>query len=127
MEQSGLPASVRKFVAAHLTTGAQAEVLVLVHRQPRRSWTAAELAREFRISAEHAESLLAQLADVGLMRRDADRFSYEPRSADLGRAADEFAAAYPTYRVAINTIIFTKPSRSVQNFSDAFRFREEEE
>jgi hypothetical protein len=61
------------------------------------------------------------------MRQEGDRFCYEPQSAELGRAADEFAVAYPSYRVAINTIIFTKPNRSVQNFSDAFRFREEEE
>jgi hypothetical protein len=125
--QTRLPNDVEDFVERHLSAAAQAEALILLHREREKSWTAASVSEELRIDAEHAEQLLAPLAADGLLVRKGDRYRYGPRTARLTAAADAFVAAYPTYRVAIISLIFAKPRPSVRNFSDAFRLRSEDD
>lgn len=122
MSDRELPREVKAFVERHLVTGAQADVLVLVQRD-RRAWTAAEAGRELRIDPDQARSLLERLQRSGLLRRRGDAFQYEPRDAGLRAVADAFVELYPTYRVAIISLIFSRPAGPIRDFSDAFRFR----
>jgi hypothetical protein len=126
MEESKLPRPVEAFVDRHFATGAQVQVLLLLHGDRERSWTAGAMAKELRVDSEHAALLLASLAESGLLRRDEDGYRYHPRSEKISDDADTFVAAYPNYRVAIIRLIFSKPRRSLRDFSDAFRLKEEE-
>lgn len=121
-----LPQEVRAFVECHLVTGAQADVLLLVHRDADRVWIAGAVGRELRIDGKQAEQLLDRFVTSGLLRREADGYRYEPRTRRLADVADAFVALYPTYRVAIISLIFSKPSGSIRDFSDAFRLRDED-
>ena len=122
-----LPSEVRAFIVRHLTSGAQLEILLLLHRQRDRSWSAAAVGRELRIDAEQAAWSLSRLADDGLLDGDEDAgYRFEPRLRRKASAVDALAGLYPTYRVAIISLIFSKPSGPMQDFSDAFRLREED-
>ena len=121
-----LPREVRAFVERHLVTGAQAEVLLLVHGDADRVWQASTVGRELRIDERQAEHLLDRFVSSGVLRRETDGYRYEPRTRKLAEVAGDFVALYPTYRVAIISLIFSKPSGSIRDFSDAFRLRDED-
>jgi hypothetical protein len=121
-----LPKDLQDFVERHLTAAAQTELLVLMHREPERSWTAATASRELHIDAEHAEQLLAPMAADGLLQRKDDGYRYRPRTARLSVALDAFVAAYPAYRVAIVSLIYSKSRPTIRD-SDASRPRDEED
>jgi hypothetical protein len=127
MDGSKLPRNVEAFVEQHLATGAQVDVLLLLHRERERSWTADAIAQDLHVDGEHAELLLASLADSGLLVREKRAYRYHPRTARLSDEADGFIAAYPSYRVAIIRLIFSKPRRSLRDFSDAFRLKDEDD
>jgi hypothetical protein len=122
-----LPSEVRAFIVRHLTSGAQLEVLLLLHRQRDRPWSAAAVGRELRIDPEQAGWALSRLAAHGLLGGDEEsEYRFEPRLRRKAHAIDALAALYPTYRVAIISLIFSKPSGPMLDFSDAFRLREED-
>ena len=125
MATGELPPEVSAFVERHLTTGAQADVLLLVHADPNRTWTSAAVGRELRIEEKQADQLLTGFVRTGLLRRGRDGYRYEPRTRRLAEVADAFVALYPAYRVAIISLIFSKPSGSIRDFSDAFRLRDD--
>jgi predicted transcriptional regulator len=127
MAESKLPRRVEAFVERHFSTGAQVQVLLLLHGQRERLWTVEAIADELRVDPEHATLLMASLAESGLLVRDGDAYRYQPSSTKLAGDADAFVAAFPTYRVAIIRLIFSKPRRSLRDFSDAFRLKEEED
>ncbi len=122
-----LPSEVRAFVVRHLSSGAQLEVLLLLHRKRDRSWAANAVGRELRIDVEQAGWALARLAADGVLSGDSDSgYRFEPRVRRKAAAVDTLAALYPSYRTAIISLIFSKPSGPMRDFSDAFRLREED-
>ncbi|MDQ3944648.1 MAG: hypothetical protein M3357_05755 [Actinomycetota bacterium] len=122
-----LPNEVRTFIVRHLTSGAQLEVLLLLHRRRERPWSAAAVGRELRIDTEQAGWALSRLAADGLLAGDeVSEYRFEPRLRRKAHVVDALAGLYPTYRVAIISLIFSKPSGPMRDFSDAFRLREED-
>ncbi|MGH9037430.1 MAG: hypothetical protein ACRD0O_16860 [Acidimicrobiia bacterium] len=122
-----LPSEVRAFIVRHLSSGAQLEVLLLLHRHRDRAWSSAVVGRELRIDPEQAGWVLSRLAADGLLGGDEDAgYRFEPRLRRKAAAVDALATLYPTYRVAIISLIFSKPSGPMQDFSDAFRLRDED-
>lgn len=64
----------------------------------------------------------------GLMRENgAGHFQYAPRSTDLDRQIGLVAEAYRERRVAVISLIASKPMENVKAFSDAFRLRRRKE
>jgi len=122
MGETDLPRDVKAFIQRHLSTGAQADVLVLLQRE-RRGWTAAQVGKELRIDTEQAASLLAALQRSGLLRGDGGSYEYSPRDPRLEAVADSFGRLYPIYRVAIISLIFSRPTGAIHDFSEAFRLR----
>ncbi|MGH8992610.1 MAG: hypothetical protein ACRDZ7_13970 [Acidimicrobiia bacterium] len=122
-----LPSEVRALIVRHLTSGAQLEILLLLHRHQEQSWSAADVGRELRIDVEQAAWALSRLSADGLFAGDEESgYRFEPRLRRKATAVDALAALYPTYRVAIISLIFSKPSGPMQDFSDAFRLRDED-
>jgi hypothetical protein len=120
-----LPAALRAFIERHLTSAVQVEVLLLLHRE-RQGWNATTVAKELRIYADHSQELLTRLTKIGLLQEDAGTYHYAPRTADLAARVDALAELYPSFRVAITSLIYAKASRSMRDFSDAFRLRDED-
>lgn len=124
----GIPDNVRSFVLQHIDSVAGLEVLLLVHDHRGRAWTPDEAAAELRIEPMAAESRLADLRDHGLVAGDAAAgFTFSPRTAAQGAAVADLARCYQTHRVAVITLIFSKPSDRIRSFADAFRLRRGED
>ena len=127
MTGAEFPREVQAFVERHLTSGAQLEVLLLLHADPGRAWPAAAVGRQLRIDGDQAEAALASLAADKLLVRDEGGYRFAPDRPKKASLVDALARLYPTYRLRIVSFIFSKPARPLREFSDAFRLREDEE
>jgi hypothetical protein len=121
-----LPASVRNLIERHLDSAAHVETLLLLC-QDEGPWTAQAVARELRIDRDQAAGILDRLSRSGLLGQDGEgSFRYEPRRPKLAEAVALLARLYPTYRVAIVSEIYARPSGPIRDFSEAFRVRKDD-
>lgn len=117
---------VRRFIAQHIHSAAQLEVLLLLRAVPDRQWSVEDVARAQVASAQMAAQLLEDLHRRGLVARDGTpgRYHYRP-DRGLSPVVDDLAEAYATRRVAVVSLIFSKPSAAVTGLADAFRIRKD--
>jgi hypothetical protein len=123
-----LPTNVRSFIAQQIESVAQLETLLLLRRDPQRSWSAVDLSRQLYISEQMCTVMLNDLERRRFLDRDQAtglvRYKCELPAADLAVALlDDL---YRERRVAIISEIHSTPLSKVQTFADAFRFRKDE-
>jgi hypothetical protein len=119
---------VQQFIVLHIESLAQLETLLLLRREPERTWDAAETAKALYIPADQAGTLLADLCRRGLVKMiDAadGQYQYQAAAEGADRVIGELAQVYQDRRVAVITQIYSKPLNKVQTFADAFRLRKE--
>lgn len=118
MAPDSIPGDVRRFIAAHLDSVSALETLLLLHREPDRSWTAEDVARALVSKPQAATGFLRHLRDQGLASEHDGRFRYAPH-----RAVDALAETYATRRHTVIGMIFDRPDPAASVLADAFRFR----
>jgi hypothetical protein len=125
---TGLPDDVHRFLYQHISSVEQLEVLLLVRRSPGRSWSAADMARELYSHPSSIALRFQALLGAGLMRETAPaHFQYAPRSVELDSTVGRLEKMYHERRVAVISLIASKPIENIRAFSDAFRIRRTEE
>jgi hypothetical protein len=125
MEPSNIPDGVRELIIQHIASVAQLEVLLLAYDRRPATWDAAEVSRELRIDAGSAATILGDLAARGFLEPAPEspgryRFAAAPQ---LHAILPELAAAYRERRVAVITLIFSKPPDPLRQFAEAFRLK----
>lgn len=116
----------RRFIAEHITSVAQLEMLLLLRTSPDDAHSADELARELRVDPAWARAELRSLCDRGLLERQShpeEHYCFRPRTGELDRAVTALARAYLVHRVSIIEAIYSKPSDGISRFADAFRLK----
>jgi hypothetical protein len=125
MADSGISEPVRRFVAAHINSIAQIEVLLLLRATADREWSAPEVSAELRSSVMSMQDRLGDLAARGLLAvREADAvllYRYAPASEDVSRLIDGLAHAYKERRLSVVNLIYAKPESDAVSFSEAFK------
>jgi hypothetical protein len=119
---------LKQFVEHHIESVPQLEALFLLRNEPLRRWAAAEIAKALYLPEDAAGSLLADFVRRGfaiLMPSGNEAYSYRPRDEATDRLIGQLQAAYHDRRVAIISLIYSKPLNKVQTFADAFRFGKE--
>src|SRR5688500_14605266 len=104
MQSGELPDNVKGFIAGHIDSAVQLELLLLLHRTRSRTWDAAAIGNELKIDAGWAGSQLANLCRQGLLEcgeAPAAVYEYQPRTAELDAAVAALAAAYNDRRVSV--------------------------
>jgi hypothetical protein len=122
------PADVRQFIIAHVDSVAQLEVLLLLRENAQREWLVSEISDALRTSPKMVAEQAAGLEGLGVIaaHESSDgRFHYSPSTAELREIVDRLALVYEQRRVAVITMIYSKPVDKVQTFADAFRLRQE--
>jgi hypothetical protein len=123
-------ADVMAFVARHLRTLDDLEVLMCCIREVDRWWDASTMARELDISVGAARHALVHLARGNLLdiRITGDvRYSFAPGTENLNRTALACADLYRTRPLAILQIITGSTRRQIRDFADAFRIRRDDD
>jgi hypothetical protein len=121
-------ADVKQFIDQNIESLAQLEALLLMRQDHERGWNADEIAKALYIPAELAGTLLTEFTRRGFAKQVPDaetRYCYGPTDANLDQLIGHVAAAYQERRVAIISLIYSKPLNKVQTFADAFRLRKE--
>jgi predicted ArsR family transcriptional regulator len=128
MGDEAISKDVREFLARYIHSVAQLEVLLTLHSHADQDWDASRLARELAIDGDAATMYLEDLSSRGLLTYDrtgTPTFRYGPTS-DLRTTIERLSETYTKRRVAVITLIFSKPVDDVRSFSDAFRLRKDE-
>ncbi len=123
MQESGVPAPVKRFIAGHIDSVGQLEVLLLLRAAADKEWTAPEVARALVTNLDSVTEFLRRLNADGLLSRTGEQFRYSPADEEVERAVDGVAESYAKYRVAVIGLIFSKPGDHVREFPEAFRLR----
>ena len=122
------PAEIEQFIGQHIESLAQLETLLLLRREPGRSWSCADLARQLYVTTDVCTAIVTDLERRGFLLRDAanvDLIRYRSAGPEADQLIDQLAELYQQRRVAVITQIYSKPVKKVQTFADAFRFRRE--
>ena len=125
---SDFPAEIEQFIGQHIESLAQLETLLLLRREPGRSWSCADLARQLYVTTDVCTAIVTDLERRGFLLLDAanvDLIRYRSAGPEADRLIDQLAELYQQRRVAVITQIYSKPVKKVQTFADAFRFRRE--
>lgn len=128
MGETGISTRVQNFLADHIESVLELEVLLLLRDRPHRSWTAAELAQDLKIDPTWASGQLAKLAGSNILRSDSGdsgQYRYAPASPEMDAVIVDVANAYASHRVTMIGLIFSKPTSTLKTFADAFRIRKE--
>jgi hypothetical protein len=126
----GIPREVRRFIAQHISSVAQLEVLLLVRAAAGKPHTAETVGQALRIDPGWAEAELARLRGDGFLIGAEDvpgAYCYSPASTRLRSEVDALAEAFSTHRVSVITLIFSPPSDAIDSFADAFKFRKDDD
>jgi hypothetical protein len=130
---AGIPQEVANFLADHIESVLELELLLLLRSEPARVWTAATLAQQLKIDAVFAAAQLDKFYAHQLLsaeaRTDEPGFAYRyaPASGQLDAIVASVAAAYASHRVSIIGLIFSKPTSNLKTFADAFRIRKDKD
>ena len=122
------PADVRAFIATHISSIAQLEMLLLLRSDPNKQWDVDEISKALYATAEMSAGQLANLQACGLLavsESAATRYQYWPSSPELDRVVGKLAELYRDRRVSVITVLYSEPVNKVQTFADAFKLRKD--
>ena len=117
---------VQRFVAEHIDSAEQLEILLLLQRSPEKQWTALDVSQAIYTVPASATLRLEALTAQGFIASSggADpQYSYHPKSEVLRTQIEALSAAYRADRVSVIKLIFSRPPDPLQSFADAFRLR----
>ena len=126
MAQGGITPEVQRFIAETIDAAEQLDILLLLHRNRDRSYTAMEVSQEVFTVPASATMRLEGLVGRGLLSSSggADpRYQYGPASEALARQVQDLADVYQKDRVGVIKLIFARPPDPAQTFADAFRLK----
>ncbi len=102
-------------------------MLLLLQRSAPELWDAERLSAELRIERAWAEAQLPRLRQQGfLTRSEAGLYRFEPASPELAKSVESLAACYADRRVSVVAQLYSKPTRGVRDFAEAFRLRRDD-
>jgi hypothetical protein len=119
------PDDVRRFIAAHINSVEQLEVLLLLRRGQRQQWTADEVNREIRSSVAAVAMRLRDLTAHGLLTVNGEHYQYGPKDPHLDPLIGRLADLYRERSVSVITLIYAPPVDELRAFSDAFKLRKD--
>jgi len=122
-----LPRDVRRFLADHVRSVGDLELLMLLHGDPERTWSPEVLCEALRCPPSWPTARLEAMAAAGLVARDGTGWRFQPADDDLQRAADALAHEYRLRTREVVRFIFSAPGGGVTAFADAFRLRRDDE
>lgn len=113
------------FIGTSISSVWALELLLLLKREPGRSWDAETLIRELRSSPVVIEDALKGLQGAGLvMQDDATTFRYQAASARLDALVSEIEKAYAAKPMTVIKAVVAAPTDKLRAFSDAFKLKD---
>ncbi len=118
--------ALRTFLQQRLSSIDQIEVVLLLMREPTKSFTAPEVAAALKSAPEAAAMRLFLLASGGLIAFEPSavpRYRYVVSDDEADFMIRELAETYATDREAVLTAVDTRAQDPIRSFADAFKLR----
>jgi hypothetical protein len=115
-----IPDSVRKFIADHIDSVEQLEVLILLREHRDRAITVEAINTQIRSSTTSVRGRLDALVRRGLVEQEGTVYRYAP-PAELDGVMAELTRNYAEQRFTVIELIFARPTDKLRAFADAFR------
>jgi hypothetical protein len=113
------------FITATIGSVWALELVLLLKREPQRSWRTDELIREMRGSQVVIAEALKMLQGAGLVVQDgAGAHRYQAASEHLDQMVSELEKAYAAKPMTVIKAIIAAPSDKLRTFSDAFKLKD---
>ena len=124
MTDQSLPPEVLELIARQVESMEQLETLLLLHAEPGRSFTAADIAERLTLEPASAARTADLLEGRHLLERGAAPDSWRYAAGTTFHAAVEsLAHAYRTRPVTLIKAVYERPVGALRSFSEAFRIR----
>ena len=121
-----LPVELRRFIAEHIGSIAQLELLLLLAGDSGKTLDSAEAARVFYLTPDAARTLLELMRADGLVAREADgTYRFAPANDQWRQMVQSLAGVYRERRLSVVQAIYAGPSDAIQSFADAFRIKKD--
>ena len=124
MAKQHLSEDLKSFIKQKIQTVLRLEVLLLLHHQQPRSFTAVEVANELGSEQNNAQDQLTALEAMEVVvKSDPDRpkYRYHSANAKVRRLVDQLAVSYSAQRVPILSILLADHPERPRRFAEAFR------
>lgn len=127
MSSAELTDAARRLLVQHIDAVGKLDLLLMLHGDPGRAWTAERMGRQMRASAKWAQAQMESLERARLLRRQGDGgdpgWVYDPLDAELARAVDDLVSACRLDWPGVTREVMSLRGGGAQAFSDAFRLR----
>lgn len=120
------PEDVRRFILDHIHSVEELEVLLLVRAEPARLWDAEAIRQALYTSAASASRRLADMEAAGFVvpvEGQPGAYRYRPGPAEREDLLARLADVYRERRVAVISLIYSKPIDPLRAFVNAFDLR----
>jgi DNA-binding IclR family transcriptional regulator len=121
--EPSIPSDVLAFIRRYIRRLETLDVLALLHADPAKAWSVKQVSDELRSSPSAVDTVLATLVAHGLVARDADRYVFRPRNAELEAQTRRLLACYKERRTGVIAAIFSAPTSAIRSFADAFHIK----
>ena len=113
--------AVLSFVRSSIRSAWTLELLLLLRRDARRSWSIDDLVRELRGSVALVTESLNSLSALGLLpATPAEGYHYRAATPELDELVSALVLLYAQKPITVLRTIFTSPGDRIRSFSDAF-------
>jgi len=116
-----LPSAAAQFLARHIATVEELEILLLLGNDASKARTTEEIYQVIKSSRKSVELGLEKFVAAGLVTANSARFSISPLPAHSG--IHELIRLYRESPVRVICAIYQPPRDSAQDFADAFKLR----
>lgn len=124
MDETNIPAEVRRLLAEHIDSVEQLEMLLLLFRSGT-EWTVDAVGEELRTSRASVLRRIQDLTQRRFLVRGSGPESYRFAKDNESRnaAVEALARVYAERPYTVIDLIFSKPIDNLRVYADAFRFR----
>lgn len=117
---------VRRFIRSSVRSVWALELLLLMRREPDRSWTVDALTSELRGSRQLVTDILSGFIERGLVVSDTSQtYRYRPADSALDELVRDLEKVYAERRIALIQEIVAAPNEKIQTLADAFKLKRE--
>jgi len=121
MPDDSLPPSVAQFIARHIATMEELEILLLLAKDATKVWSAEATYQVVKSSRNSVEQGLRKFVAAGLVAVVQDAYSIAPQADSL--LLQEVSRFYRGMPVRVIAAIYGHPKDPAQDFADAFKLK----
>jgi len=115
---------LKHFILENIDSIERLEVLILLHRDSSRHWTAEAVNQELRSNIKWVQSHLEVLTKLNILQcEDKINYFYKPQTTELESLCSRLIQLYKERRVMVINFIYNQSAERIKSLADAFKIR----